>query len=722
MSYTNQRAFDKLTSAKFQMVRKFPFFAHIVLSIEMVEVPNLFSKTMATDMVNIYYHPEFVINCTMSELIGTLAHEACHIAFLHGTRRQNRDPEIWNFACVAEGSLITLSDGSLMAIEDMRSGTALAAIMSSSEVFMVTKSIKNVLVEIVMDNGYKLLCSEDHRVLTNDGFIEASKITEGASCIVDTRFATANHHDGSDIYNPGNHGGDGDDVPASGQLSVSQRAEFQEDVARGQETIRHFIPEPRGNRVLGRNYGRGRDDFYRSIESEGEDVLQAARHDIDNQLVAGGMVGEETVQRRSGKELEWESILAVYGIRIEDSTVIDGHAALLGDQETARNLLSSLHGTAEFWDQVNSGFARDADAVSASENLEYSRVHTIRRHEGRYVMYDLATTSHVFIANGIVTHNCDYAINPMVLDAGCALPGFGLYEDRFRNMTAQAIYAELMKNQKKIDELLSKLPKMMVPGQGDGQGNANGDDQGDGQGMGDMIHGGVIDLKDFKDEQGNQISASEVEHNIMMKVAAAANMAKSIGKMPVGFDGLITAMGKPTINWHDYIHLWVKGTKPDDYTWARPNRRMLANHRVYMPQLELRGAGTGLLSIDTSGSVSDAELVKYVTEIVGVIEATKPDKLIIVQHDAHIHSVTEWSGNDDFSSLKITGRGGTCIAPSFKYAKELEEPIDWMICFSDMEINDFPSEAPTFPVLWAATGRNTAPFGQYIPLKDAMDG
>ena len=319
---------------------------------------------------------------------------------------------------------------------------------------------------------------------------------------------------------------------------------------------------------------------------------------------------------------------------------------------------------------------------------------------------------------------CDYAINPAVLDAGCALPGFGLYEDKFRNMTAQAIYAQLTKDQKKIDELLSKMPTIVLSNDGKEGDDGDGNSQGEGQGQGgkDIIHGGVIDTSQLVGEDGRQITINEIEHNIQMRVAAAAQTAKSIGKMPQGFDGLITAMGKPVVNWHDYIHLWVKGTKPDDYTWSRPNRRMLANHRVYMPTLELRGSGTGLLSIDTSGSVSDAELVKYITEIVGVIEMTKPDKLIIIQHDARIHSVTEWQSNDDFSSLKITGRGGTNNSPSFKFAREYEDPIDWMICFTDMEIGDYPKEAPSFPVLWAATGHMTAPFGQYIPLKDAMDG
>ena len=133
--------------------------------------------------------------------------------------------------------------------------------------------------------------------------------------------------------------------------------------------------------------------------------------------------------------------------------------------------------------------------------------------------------------------------------------------------------------------------------------------------------------------------------------------------------------------------------------------------------------GVGILSIDTSGSVSDDELRKYVREIVGVIEMCNPDKLIIIQHDAIIQKIEEWEGGNDFSSLKVKGRGGTCIAPVFRHVEKLDEPIDWMICFTDMGICDYPpaAKAPDFPVLWAATGPMNAPFGTYIPVKDAME-
>lgn len=313
----------------------------------------------------------------------------------------------------------------------------------------------------------------------------------------------------------------------------------------------------------------------------------------------------------------------------------------------------------------------------------------------------------------------DYAINPIVLDAGMMLPPGGLHKDEYRNLSAQEIYEDLIKNMTTIEIDLDG-------GSGDGSGKDG--TPGDMTGPdGKPLWGGVMKARKI-DAAGNAqpLSADELstlESEIKIVVQQAAEAAKSVGKLPGGLEGLIKAIAAPKIDWKDYIQNWIKGITPDNYTWQRPNRTMLANHRVYMPRMQLNGAGTGILSIDTSGSVSDNELIEYINEIVGVIDMVKPDKLIIVQHDAIIQKVDIWEAGQDFRELKIKGRGGTCIMPSFNFAANYEDDVDWMICFTDMGICDYPkgAQVPDFPVLWAATGPNNVDFGTYIPLRDAMD-
>lgn len=330
--------------------------------------------------------------------------------------------------------------------------------------------------------------------------------------------------------------------------------------------------------------------------------------------------------------------------------------------------------------------------VLSHEAMHVAFLHGLRRGVRNHTLWNYA---------------CDYAINLIVLDAGLELPKQRLLDEKYRDWSAQDIYEDLDKNSIKIT--------LQFPG-----------DSGEGDG-GEPMWGGIMDPQQTagQDEkptgQGiSQADANQLEQELKIKVQQAAEVAKSRGTLPRGVEGLIEAIGKPKINWKEYIQQWVSGHTPDNYTWSRPNRSMLANHRIYMPRLQLNGAGIGVLSIDTSGSVSDGELVEYITEITGVIEICNPDKLYIVQHDAIIQKIDIWEGGMDFKNLKVKGRGGTCIRPSFDWADQCDDPIDWMICFTDMGIGDYPKIGPDFPVLWAATGPDNAPFGTYIPLRDAI--
>ena len=54
--------------------------------------------TIGVDGRNLWYNPEFIKSVKLKELMGLMAHEALHPAFLHLTRVYNRDPKRWNMA------------------------------------------------------------------------------------------------------------------------------------------------------------------------------------------------------------------------------------------------------------------------------------------------------------------------------------------------------------------------------------------------------------------------------------------------------------------------------------------------------------------------------------------------------------------------------------------------------------------------------------------------
>lgn len=300
----------------------------------------------------------------------------------------------------------------------------------------------------------------------------------------------------------------------------------------------------------------------------------------------------------------------------------------------------------------------------------------------------------------------DYVVNPIIIDAGMTLPKDRLIDEKYFGLSFPEVYEMLLQNAKVVNVSFPSPP-------GDGEGDGNGG----GEGENNEMWGGMVPPKGGDGKDASPAELNELEEEARISVSNAAEVAKSRGKLPASLEGFIEAIKKPKVDWKAYIQQWITGTRPDDFTWRKPNRKMLANHHVYMPTIRRSGAGVGLLSIDTSGSVSDSELQRYISEILGMIETVSPEKIIIVQHDAVIQKVDTIEPGDEFKGLKISGRGGTCIQPSFDYAEKLDEPIDWMICFTDMGIGDWPSYPPNFPVLWCATGPDVAPFGTYIDVR-----
>jgi predicted metal-dependent peptidase len=93
---------DRLRRARIQIQKSNPFFAYLVLQLKFKEaregeLPDYAGMGVAIDGT-LVYKKEFVDKITEPELIGVLVHEILHLSLLHLTRRQKREPTIWNVA------------------------------------------------------------------------------------------------------------------------------------------------------------------------------------------------------------------------------------------------------------------------------------------------------------------------------------------------------------------------------------------------------------------------------------------------------------------------------------------------------------------------------------------------------------------------------------------------------------------------------------------------
>jgi predicted metal-dependent peptidase len=104
--------------AKVKLLLSHPFYASLLMKLNVVETTDI--PTACTDGVTLKINPDFWDGLNIDEQQGLLAHEVLHPAFLHHTRRNDRDPFVWNMACdyainpILKDGGLTLPQGALI--------------------------------------------------------------------------------------------------------------------------------------------------------------------------------------------------------------------------------------------------------------------------------------------------------------------------------------------------------------------------------------------------------------------------------------------------------------------------------------------------------------------------------------------------------------------------------------------------------------------------------
>jgi len=90
-------AVNWMIHARTTLIIDSPFFGTLAMKLKMKIDPTC--GTAWTNGTHIGYNPWFIQKLTKRERVGLVAHEVMHCALLHHTRREHRDPKLWNIAC-----------------------------------------------------------------------------------------------------------------------------------------------------------------------------------------------------------------------------------------------------------------------------------------------------------------------------------------------------------------------------------------------------------------------------------------------------------------------------------------------------------------------------------------------------------------------------------------------------------------------------------------------
>jgi len=293
---------------------------------------------------------------------------------------------------------------------------------------------------------------------------------------------------------------------------------------------------------------------------------------------------------------------------------------------------------------------------------------------------------------------CDYAINGVLVRDGFVLPDGALLDDRFANLSAEQIYAQLVDDEQQGDDQ-----------SGGDQQQPDDQPQQSGQGSQDNQQGDTQDNQGGGSQPGDVRDAPEdapTEDDWRTKIVGHAKLAKNLHAVygQSDSDAADIAAGdakKASVNWRDVLQQFLTRTAQDDYSWSRPNRRHLSGD-LHMPSLVSDGAGVIAIAIDTSGSVDENQLRRFLGEVQGVVDQIRPERVLVWTVDTKVRGGTQTFERGDTIDPRIQGGGGTRFEPAFEALADSHEDVACLIYFTD-GMARMPETAPTVPVLWAIT-------------------
>ncbi|HLH36417.1 MAG TPA: VWA-like domain-containing protein [Alloacidobacterium sp.] len=370
----------------------------------------------------------------------------------------------------------------------------------------------------------------------------------------------------------------------------------------------------------------------------------------------------------------------------------------LKDRESRAVKTMATDGISLLW---NPEFVESLTAATLAGTLAHEVMHPALHHHLRRSSRDLKRWN---IA-------CDYAINPLLVDAGLSLPEGVLIENRFRGMSSEQIY-NLLESEEDTDPNGDSGQESPVSNESNGSAAQNESSDPSAP----ETDGGIGQVLDAPSESEDSETEQEQAREWEIAVKQAMTVAQQAGKMPAGLDRTMEGAAEAAVNWRELLRRLWSDTIAADYSWMRPNRRHLWRG-LYLPGVVKEGVGEIVIAVDCSGSINGRQLRLFEAEARSILEGQRPERVYVLYFDAVVQKVETYEAGQPIS-LNPMGGGGTEFAPCFEWVEERGIMPQTMVFLTDL-YGSFPSCAPSYPVLWASTGRRQAPFGEVIPMQSA---
>jgi len=327
----------------------------------------------------------------------------------------------------------------------------------------------------------------------------------------------------------------------------------------------------------------------------------------------------------------------------------------------------------------------------------------------------------------------DIVINNMIIKDGMSLPS-NVYVPRYGNIevfgvklknlddkTSEEVYDKLWRKLSKDHKKQLKAMKKFLDGLGDKGFDVHYYDDGKGKGK-----DGKGKSKGIKTGSNGQ-KPNDKEVNWKKALIDACTHARQRGNLPAGMERIVGKLLETYIDWRGLLYRYITSQIPIDYTWARPSKRSFSLG-YYLPAVEKETLDV-MVAVDTSGSISDKELAKFLSEISSIVNSFKNVELTVIDCDCRvngIHQMRNATVSDVMSKIKLKGGGGTSHIPVFDWINKNKPNSKFVIAFTD-GYTEFPDKSQVkMPVLWVLAGdwrtsKDKFPYGKVIELPKTRD-
>jgi predicted metal-dependent peptidase len=183
---------------------------------------------------------------------------------------------------------------------------------------------------------------------------------------------------------------------------------------------------------------------------------------------------------------------------------------------------------------------------------------------------------------------------------------------------------------------------------------------------------------------------------------------KERGTAPAGWLRWAEAILKPKVNWREQLKRILRGVISEglghrlDYSYRRPHRRSAVYHPIYLPALQGEYKPRVACVVDTSGSISDRELMQSLAEVRAVLEALRIPVTIIPCDAVPYEAIRVFHGSDWLKVRQgLRGGGGTDMVAGLNAALALKPKPEAVIVLTDGH-TPFPATRPKdTAVIWA---------------------